>query len=223
MTTNGKSTHAWALRGQAPCTCDPSTFPATPTRVVLTGGPGAGKTAVLEVVGRQFCEHVVVLPEAASILFRGGFPRVPGPAALRATQRAIFRVQDELEVLAFAEGGCALVLCDRGVVDGAAYWPGPPEELFAEVGTSRAAALARYAAVIHLRTPGARGYDHRNPYRVESAADAAVIDQRLVEAWDGHPRRLFVDATDDVVRKIGNAIAAIDTLVPDYCRRYASA
>ncbi len=40
--------------------------------VVLTGGPGAGKTAVLEVVRRRFCEHVAVLPEAASILFGGG-------------------------------------------------------------------------------------------------------------------------------------------------------
>ena len=40
--------------------------------MVLTGGPGAGKTAVLEVVRRTFCEHVTVLPEAASILFMGG-------------------------------------------------------------------------------------------------------------------------------------------------------
>lgn len=34
-------------------------------RVVLTGGPGAGKTAVLELIRRSFCEHVKVLPEAA--------------------------------------------------------------------------------------------------------------------------------------------------------------
>ena len=31
-------------------------------RVVLTGGPGAGKTAVLELVRRTFCHHVDVLP-----------------------------------------------------------------------------------------------------------------------------------------------------------------
>jgi predicted ATPase len=43
-----------------------------PKLVVLTGGPGAGKTALLEVVRRHFCEHVVVLPEAASIVFGGG-------------------------------------------------------------------------------------------------------------------------------------------------------
>jgi len=37
--------------------------------VVLTGGPGAGKTAFLEIARRNFCEHIAVLPEAASIVF----------------------------------------------------------------------------------------------------------------------------------------------------------
>lgn len=44
-------------------------------RVVLTGGPGAGKTAVLELVRRAVCRHVRVLPEAASVVYGGGFPR----------------------------------------------------------------------------------------------------------------------------------------------------
>ena len=44
-------------------------------RVVLTGGPGAGKTAVLELIRQSFCTHVKVLPEAAGIVFGGGFPR----------------------------------------------------------------------------------------------------------------------------------------------------
>ena len=34
-----------------------------PRRVVLTGGPGAGKTAALEMIKQSFCEHVRVLPE----------------------------------------------------------------------------------------------------------------------------------------------------------------
>ena len=43
--------------------------------IVLTGGPGAGKTAVLELVRQEFCAHVQILPEAAGIVFGGGFPR----------------------------------------------------------------------------------------------------------------------------------------------------
>ena len=67
-------------------------------RIVLTGGPGAGTTAVLELVRQHFCEHVHVLREAAGVLFGGGFPRAPNGAALRAAQRAIFYGEDSLIV-----------------------------------------------------------------------------------------------------------------------------
>ncbi len=43
--------------------------------VSLVSSPGAGKTALLELIRQSFCRHVVVLPEAASIVFGGGFPR----------------------------------------------------------------------------------------------------------------------------------------------------
>jgi hypothetical protein len=42
--------------------------------VAVTGGPGAGKTAVLELAARSLCEHVAILLEAATIVFGGGFP-----------------------------------------------------------------------------------------------------------------------------------------------------
>jgi broad-specificity NMP kinase len=42
-------------------------------RVVLTGGPGAGKTAVLELIRQSFCKHVKILQEAAGVIFGGGF------------------------------------------------------------------------------------------------------------------------------------------------------
>ncbi len=93
-------------------------------RIVLTGGPGAGKTAVLELVRQQFCTHVQVLPESAGIVFGGGFPRGAAQSHQSAAQRAIYFVQRELEHM--ADGmNTAIVLCDRGTVDGAAYWPGP--------------------------------------------------------------------------------------------------
>lgn len=36
--------------------------------IVLTGGPGAGKTAVLEFVRKILCDHVVVFPEVAAVI-----------------------------------------------------------------------------------------------------------------------------------------------------------
>lgn len=91
-------------------------------RVVLTGGPGAGKTAVLELVRQSFCEHVKVLPEAAGVVFGGGFPREDDAECKRAAQRAIFHVQRELENAGDSHNP-TIVLCDRGTLDGLAYWP----------------------------------------------------------------------------------------------------
>jgi predicted ATPase len=204
--------------GEARCECRGSEG-HRPRRVVLTGGPGAGKTAVLEVARRQICAHVVVLPEAAGIVYGGGFPRRPSEAARRAGQLAIYHVQDQLEALALAEGDPALVLCDRGVVDGLAYWPGDPATFFAATGASRAEMLARYDAVIHLRTPSAAaGYNHQNPLRLESADEASRIDARLVEAWSGHPRRVLVDSTDDFIDKLQRTLALLRAETPPCCR-----
>lgn len=186
-------------------------------RIVLTGGPGAGKTAVLELARRSFCHHVNVLPEAASILFSGGFPRTKKLGDRRAAQRAIFYVQRELERAADEADGMAIVLCDRGTVDGAAYWPGP-DEIWDEVPSNRQAELARYDVVLHLRTPPLTRYNHLNPLRLESATEATAIDDRIVRAWDGHPHRYFVDSTDDFLQKARVAMRILEEAVPSCCR-----
>jgi predicted ATPase len=189
-----------------------------PRLVVLTGGPGAGKTAVLEIVRRHFCEHVVVLPESASMLFAGGFPRLPSRHARCAAQRAIFHVQRELEAIAIAEEHAAVVLCDRGTLDGLAYWPAPAESFFQDLATTRKVEFARYAAVIHLRTPTSEdGYNHQNPLRIESQRQARAIDARILDAWDGHPRRVLIPSTHDFVDKAVRAIAAIEAEIPECC------
>lgn len=199
-----------------PCSCQ---SPHEGKRIVLTGGPGAGKTAVLELVRRYFCKHVRVLPEAASILFGGGFPREESMASRKAAQRAIFQVQRQLELLVGGEGTPAITLCDRGTLDGAAYWPGPEDELLSEVGSTREVELARYDAVIHLRTPSAAlGYNHSNSLRVEPAVVAAEIDRRIEVAWRGHPRRFFVESREDFLAKAADALRVLRDELPRCCR-----
>jgi predicted ATPase len=197
-----------------PCQCRQA---HTPRRIVLTGGPGGGKTAVLELVQRTLCEHVKVLPEAAGIVFGGGFPRGGDPSVQRAAQRAIFHVQCELEAAAEL-GNPAIILCDRGTVDAVAYWPGPGD-MWSELGTTLNAQQSRYAAVIHLRTPLA-GYNHQNPLRIESPAEAGIIDARIATAWTGHPRRHFVDSTSDFLVKAQRAIGLIRAELPGCCRSH---
>jgi predicted ATPase len=180
----------------------------TPRLVVLTGGPGAGKTAVLEVVRRHLWEHVAVLPESAGVVFGGGFPRKSTVIGRCAAQRAIFCVQRQLERLGIEESEAGVILCDRGTLDGVAYWPKDSASFFSETETDRDRELARYAAVIHLRTPAA-GYNHKNPLRVETPQEAAEIDERIVRAWDGHPRRTFIESTQGFMEKVSRAIALL--------------
>lgn len=197
----------------ASCSAAPPPYPDC-RLIVLTGGPGAGKTAVLEIVRKHFCEHVAVLPEAASIIYGGGFPRSASLPARKAAQRAIYHVQSELERLVKgdqSERRHVVALCDRGTLDGLAYWPESPESFWAELSTSMEAELRRYQAVIHLRTPdGDGGYNHRNPVRIESAAEAALIDDRIAAVWSAHPHRFEIGNTDDFLVKAGYAIALIE-------------
>jgi predicted ATPase len=202
------------------CRCEQGAPPHHPElhRVVLTGGPGAGKTAVLEVARKELCEHVVILPEAATIVFGGGFPRRSEPSARRHAQLAIFHVQDQMERLELTLRRAALVLCDRGIPDGAAYWPEDEETFWAAVGAPKEAVIQRYHAVIHLRTPAAHGgYGHQNPVRLETAAEARAIDERIARVWEGHPRRVFVNSTEEFLPKLRATLDHIRSFVPPCC------
>ena len=187
----------------------------------MTGGPGAGKTAVLELAARSLCEHVAILPEAATIVFGGGFPRHQTHPGLRAAQRAIFRVQREVETLVIEERQVAVALCDRGTVDGLAYWPGPVDTFWEEIGSNLEAELSRYHAVIHLRTPAPEQGYHTDPIRNEPAARAAEIDGRIAEAWKDHPHRFLVDAETNFAAKASHALELIRNEMPLCCTSHS--
>lgn len=192
-----------------------------PDLVVVTGGPGAGKTAVLELAAQSVCRHVAILPEAASIIFGGGFPRHGSLSGRTATQSAIFAVQRQLEAVVIGEALVSVALCDRGTVDGVAYWPADAGDFWSAMGTTRDAELSRYRAVIHLEVPDdAEGYV-TDPIRTESAQRAAEIDGAIAAVWDVHPRLVTVPAGPAFDVKAHLALAAIAATLPDSCRQAA--
>ena len=44
-------------------------------KLVLTGGPSGGKTTLAQALMREMADQLIVVPEAASILYGGGWPR----------------------------------------------------------------------------------------------------------------------------------------------------
>lgn len=95
-------------------------------RVVLTGGPCGGKTTALAMLKERlesFGFLVVTVPEAATLLFSGGVPAPQDEASTFVFQMHLLRLQRELEdaitTLARGTGRRAVVVCDRGLMDGA--------------------------------------------------------------------------------------------------------
>lgn len=184
--------------------------------IVITGGPGAGKTAVLEFFRKIIGEQVIILPEAASILFSGGFLRLSSDSAKKAAQRAIYHIQSEMQTLVLDEKKWTIGLCDRGTLDGLAYWPGQDSEYFASFNTNLETEFAKYKAVIHLSTPTlGGGYNKQNPIRIESAERAAEIDEHIHRIWKNHPHYSRIANSEDFLDKVQEAATRIQAFVPD--------
>ncbi|MBK6695063.1 MAG: AAA family ATPase [Myxococcales bacterium] len=184
-------------------------------RIALTGGPGGGKTTAADLFRREVGERVVIVPEAATILFGGGFPRAREPAAVRATQEAIFHLQRKLEdVMASIYPGRVL-LCDRGTVDGAAYWPAGGPSFFATLGTSLHAELERYDAVLFFESAAVGGIaiEGGNPVRDESLERARELDRALHSLWSQHERFTLVPHASSFLAKIQGAFGHLTRLL----------
>lgn len=171
--------------------------------IVITGGPGAGKTALLEFVRKIYCKHVAILPESASILFGGGFWRLESDSSRNSAQIAIFHVQKQMEELVIGENKWLVGLCDRGTLDGLAYWRGSEESFFKKIQTDKQTEIQKYFGVIHLSSPDeGHGYNHKNPIRNESAKLAGEIDKKIQGIWSTHPNYVRIESTDSFIEKL---------------------
>lgn len=172
-------------------------------RIVLTGGPCAGKTTCMArlkhfLSSRGF--RVYVAPEAATMLFSAGvsFGDIATEAGQVAMQYNLLKTQlhleDSLRDLAKATGKPAVILCDRGTMDGRAYvsnkvWAKVLEKMDTDNVSLRD---TRYDAVLHMVTAAIGAEAHygleNNATRSESVEEAAALDRKTVKCWVGHPK-----------------------------------
>ena len=184
------------------------------TRIVLTGGPGAGKTVISRRLAAEHGDRLVLVPEAATQVYdalRTRWDRLD-VAGRRDVQRRIYHLQVGQEDRAAAEHPGKALLLDRGTIDGAAYWPEGPAAYWRDLGTTPAAELARYDRVVWMQSCAAVGaYDGpaSNACRFEDADAAVASGNVLAELWSSHPRLVRVDAfpdLDDKVRAVARAL-----------------
>ena len=187
------------------------------SRIVLTGGPGAGKTVVARAIAARRADRFVLVPEAATQVYAMLNTRWDqlDPDGRRDVQRRIYHVQVEQEARLASAHPDKLLLLDRGTVDGAAYWPDGPDDYWRDLGSNLRAELSRYDQVFWLETSAVLGvYDgsDSNFCRFEDAAAAIRSGELLKQLWSGHPRLQLVSAygaLEDKVAAVGAAVGAL--------------
>jgi predicted ATPase len=186
--------------------------------IVITGGPGSGKTVISRTLFDRHADRYALVPEAATqvyTLLQTRWDKLDFEGR-RAAQRQMYRLQidQESRLAAAAQSAGKSLLLDRGTIDGAAYWPDGPDDFWRDVGTTRQRELNRYDAVVLLDTCARLGLydgDQSNFCRFEDADAAIASTEFLKQLWAGHPHLHFVEAYP----KLEDKIAAVESLVLD--------
>ncbi len=191
-------------------------------RIVLTGGPCAGKTTAQADMREWLLEreyYPIFVPEAATSLMRAGLsPLRPEfqPAVLQHVllheamlENAAKRLQDE--------GKKPVLIADRGVCDQLAYAGMDQMQTLLREHDLRFEQVRdeRYDGVIYMRS-AANGAEQfytaaSNETRYETLEEAKLLDDRTMHAWVGTPHLIVIKNEPDepFSGKINRAVGAL--------------
>ena len=191
------------------------------SKIVITGGPCSGKTTAFSWIQNAFTEMgytVLFVPETATELITGGI--APWTCGSNADyQKCQMELQIEKERI-FEQAAKTmaseriLIVCDRGTIDNKAYMDGLDFQNMIEfLSTSEVELRDRYDAVFHLVTAAKGALEFytttNNSARTETAEEAAVLDDKLISAWTGHPHLRVIDNSTDFEGKMRRLIKEI--------------
>lgn len=191
------------------------------TKIVITGGPSAGKTTGLSWIQNEFTKlgyTVLFVPETATELISGGVTPW-GCGSNLDYQKCQMRLQLEKERL-FEQAAKTmkaekvLIVCDRGTMDNRAYMNELEfSQVLNEVGSDEIQLRDSYDAVFHMVT-AAKGAEkfyttENNSARTETVEQAAALDDKLIAAWTGHPHLRVIENSTNFEDKLKRLIAEI--------------
>ena len=190
-------------------------------RIVLTGGPCAGKTTALCYLQEKLGDlgySVFVAPEVPTLLSLNGIN--PSVIPIEIFERTILHLMDVfekeiLDAIKHSKSEKNILICDRGLMDVLAYID---RDLFQNILTDKGLTLVeardgRYDAVFHLRSTaiGAEGFYtlSNNEARRESLEEARIADEKTLQAWNGHPHLRVIDNSTDFPLKLKKLLQEI--------------
>lgn len=193
------------------------------TKIVLTGGPCAGKSTAMSWIQNAFTERgykVLFVPETATELITGGVAPWTCGSNLD-YQCCQMRLQSEKEDI-FSEAAKTmpeekiLIVCDRGMMDNRAYMSEMDFQVVLQrIQRTEVEIRDCYDAVFHLMSAANGAPDiylknkESNPARTETVEQAVALDNKLISAWTGHPHLRVIDNSTGFEGKMKRLISEI--------------
>ena len=202
-------------------------------KIVITGGPCAGKTTGMSWIQNTFEKAgytILFMSEPATELKTAGITPARCSSSMayqlfqmklqlekeRVFERAAKDIAGKLE--SSGEDGKVLIVCDRGFFDNCAYMT---EEEFEEalriLGVDREEKLHSYDAVFHLETTAKNASVYygtaTNAIRDETPEQAAALDDRVIKAWESHPYFRIIENLNGFEDKMRHLVAEISAFL----------
>lgn len=199
-------------------------------KIVLTGGPCAGKTTTISRIEEHLVKkgyHVLVLNECATETIKEGIrPFGENAVSVYDFENEILNLQLFKEkrfkdfLKKYDDDVKIVILYDRGAVDIKAYLGEENyNKMLLENDLKNEDLINEYDLVIHMITVAAdmeqRYSNNNNKARFEDSREAIDLDKRTSEAWKNHPNLKVVPVCEYLEDKIGIAINYVDELLKE--------
>lgn len=195
-------------------------------KIVLTGGPCAGKTTALVKIIDHFSSlgfKVFTIPEVPTIFAQAGVDYLTKNHEFFyesevATLQEQLSLEDMFTRIAATTHERTVIVCDRGAMDISAYMsPEMWADITAKAHTSTSKLLERYDAVLHLvsAADGAEEFytTTNNKERTEGLEKARLVDKRVINAWSGHPHLRVINNHMDFNTKLNRVLKEISAVL----------
>lgn len=190
-------------------------------KIVLTGGPCAGKTTALTWISNYFSKRgytVLFVPETATELIANGVApwTCKTNYEYQTFQIRLQKIKEQIfdDAAKTMKNNKILIVCDRGVLDNKAYMKDVEfKRILKEFGTNEIQERDSYDAVFHL-VSAAKGKEDvytlsNNVARTENLEEARNLDDRIISAWTGHPHFRIIDNSTEFEEKLERLLKEI--------------
>ena len=186
-------------------------------KIVITGGPCAGKSTAMSKIQTELSQlgyKVLFIAESATELITSGLDPITTDNFQKYLTKYQLDKEKIYEDVASQTDEKVLIVCDRGVLDNKAYMTEAEwESILKYLNTSEVELRDNYGAVFHLVT-AAKGAEEfyttaNNTARRETVEEAAMMDDKTIDAWTGHPHFRIIDNSTDFDTKIKRLIKEI--------------